>query len=147
MASSGESDDNERVVPFPNCSPPPAEPVNKMHLNLAGLGLCDDLTDALKQERSVMPDGLSTKSNGRAVGLALGATILVTISIWGHFHSLSLMESLRHNPGNLDYDELVTWGNTVVRKVSHFKLLSNIALGTAFSISLVWLTRRQNTKQ
>lgn len=141
MASSGEPDDKKRVVPFPNCSPPSTEPVDKMHLNLASLGLYDDLADEVRLKAGMTAGGQLPKRHGRTVGIALGLVILVMFSIWGHFQSLSLLETLAHNPENLGYDELVAWGNSVVRNVSHLKLVSNVSLAAAFVLGFVWLTK------
>lgn len=146
MASSNGHDEEQRVVPFPKRNPLPTEPSDKMHLDLAGLGICDDLTDELKRKSGNGSGEPPPKRRGASFWVVLALATLAAIAIWGHFHSLSLLETVRYNPDNLGYDELVTWHNSVARQMSNLKLLSNVSLAAIFGIILAWIVQYQTKK-
>lgn len=144
MASSNVHDEKPKVVQFPKRSPMPAEPNDRMYLDLAGHGICDDLTDDLKRKGGNGSGKPPPKRRRATVWVVLTLVTLVAVAIWGHFHSLFLLETVRHNPDNLSYGELVTWHNSVARQMSNLKLLSNVSLAAVFAITLAWIVQHKN---
>jgi hypothetical protein len=144
MAIDKNDPPSEKVVPFPG-QPPSIPPYSDdMKLDLSNLGICDDLTDQIKQQKLRETHSFSW----RLVVMFAFAIILFLVAIWSHFSALNISETLRNNPENLDYDQLVTWHTATARQIANLGFISKASFVTALALSLTsFILYRNNRSQ
>ena len=120
-----------KVVPFPAQTPSTPPSSDDMKLDLSDLGICDDLTDQVKQRQL----SESHYFSWRLVAMFASAIILFLVALWSHFSALNISEALRYNPDNLDYDQLVTWHTAAARQIANLGFISKASFVTALALS------------